>query len=104
MSPGKIGAQSVHAALALASIMKASPDELMMMANLTTVTLDASDQKFNNMREELTQNGIPFWAFEDSGYTEVEKNTVTVMAFLEPDPKSEERDGQSATEHPDDPS
>jgi peptidyl-tRNA hydrolase len=95
MSPGKVSAQSVHASLALASIMKASPEELMMMANLTTVTLDASDQKFKWAQEELTENGTPFWAFEDSGYTEVEPKTVTVMAFLETDPKAEERNEDS---------
>lgn len=91
MSPGKVAAQSVHATLALASVLQASPEELMMMANLTTVTLDASDQKFNWAQEELRENGISFWAFEDSGYTEVEPKTVTVMAFLEPDPKAEQR-------------
>jgi len=64
----------------------------MMMANLTTVTLDASDQKFNNTKKQLEDDGIPCYAFEDSGYTEVEKNTVTVMAFLEPDPKADERE------------
>src|SRR5271163_1820487 len=95
MSPGKVAAQSVHASLALASIMNASPDELMMMANLTTVTLDASDQKFWNAKKELDEVGIPCYAFEDAGYTEVEKNTVTVMAFLETDPKGEERNEDS---------
>ena len=91
MSPGKVAAQSVHATLALASIMEASPAELMTMANLTTVTLDASNQKFWQAKQELEANGIPLYAFEDAGYTEVEKNTVTVMAFLENDPKEGER-------------
>lgn len=87
MSPGKVAAQSVHATLALASLLKASPAELLAMANLTTVTLDASDQKFWRAKKELDDKGIPCYAFEDAGYTEVEKNTTTVMAFLEPDPK-----------------
>lgn len=91
MSPGKIAAQSVHATLALAAVMEASPAELLMMANLTTITLDASNQKFWRMKKELEDDGIPFYAFEDAGYTEVEKNTTTVMAFLEPDPKEAER-------------
>lgn len=46
MSGGKIAAQGIHAALALASVIGATPEELMEMAYLTTVTLDASDQKF----------------------------------------------------------
>jgi peptidyl-tRNA hydrolase len=96
MSPGKVAAQSVHAALALASVLNASPAELLKMANLTTVTLDASDQKFWRMKKELDDNGIPCYAFEDAGYTEVEKNTVTVLAFLEPDPKGDERNDDSA--------
>jgi peptidyl-tRNA hydrolase len=91
MSPGKIAAQSVHATLALASIMEATPAELLMMANLTTVTLDASNQKFWNTKKELEEKGIPCYAFEDAGYAEVEKNTTTCMAFLEPDPKEGER-------------
>jgi peptidyl-tRNA hydrolase len=89
MTPNKIAAQSVHATLALASVMQASPAELMAMANMTTVTLDASNQKFWRAKKELEENGILCYAFEDAGYTEVEKNTVTVMAFLEDDPKAE---------------
>jgi len=95
MSPGKVAAQSVHAVLALASIMKASPAELLQMANLTTVTLDASNQKFWKVKKELEENGIPCYAFEDAGYTEVENNTVTVLAFLEPDPKGDAREAES---------
>ena len=93
MSPGKVAAQSVHAVLALASVMQASSAELMTMANTTTVTLDASDQKFWRAKKELDEAGIPCYAFEDAGYTEVEKNTVTVLAFLEDDPKGTEREG-----------
>src|SRR5271155_991635 len=91
MSPGKVAAQSVHAVLALASVMQASSAELMTMANTTTVTLDASDQKFWRAKKELDETGIPCYAFEDAGYTEVEKNTVTVLAFLEDDPKDDTR-------------
>lgn len=90
MSGGKIAAQSVHATLALASLLAASPDDLMEMAYLTTVTLDASDQKFRLAKEKLDADGVTCYAFEDSGYTEVEPKTVTVLAFLEPDPKVED--------------
>jgi peptidyl-tRNA hydrolase len=95
MSPGKVAAQSVHGVLGLASVLEASSAELLMMANLTTVTLDASNQKFWQTKKELDESGTPLYLFEDAGYTEVEKNTATVLVFLEPDPKAEER-GQPA--------
>ncbi len=90
MSPGKVAAQSAHAVLAFASVMQVSPAELAEMANMTTVILDASDQKFWQASKELDREGIFHYIFEDAGYTEVEKNTATVMAFLEPDPKGNE--------------
>lgn len=91
MSGGKLAAQSVHAVLGLAALMEASPSEVATMGNMTCVVLDASDQKFRQAQEALEEAGEPFYVFADAGYTEVEKNTVTCLAFLETDPREVER-------------
>jgi len=57
------------------------------MANLTCVVLNASDKEFNETQAALLATNVPVYIFTDAGYTEVEKNTITCMAFLEPDPK-----------------
>jgi len=87
LSPGKRAAQSVHAVLGLAGLLSASPRELGMLANTTCVVLDASDRKFDRELEKQVDAGNTVHVFLDAGFTEVEKDTVTCMAFLELDPK-----------------
>lgn len=72
MSPGKLAAQSVHAALALP---KASPLQ-------SVVVLELSDLKFEAAKEAHPEAHI----VHDAGLTEVDKGTETVMAFYEEDP------------------
>lgn len=70
MSSGKIAAQSVHAAIGL---FKKDPREYSKC-----VVLGTSELKFNSMKylEDV-------YVVTDTGKTEVEPNTQTVLAFWE---------------------
>lgn len=77
MSPGKIAAQAVHAAIGLGA------NDPMM----SVVVLGVSDTKF------ATEGGLfhfkpdPFYIVRDAGYTEVPAGTETCMAFYEEEQK-----------------
>ena len=76
MSPGKLAAQAVHAALALTSLEKLDPLQ-------SVVVLEVSDKKFN---EKINGEG-KLAVVHDAGYTEVAPGTITCLAFLEDDPR-----------------
>lgn len=89
MTPGKLAAQSVHAALGLARLTFTAADPM-----LSVVVLGASDNKFEEKKAELSQPlgpqfdlTAPFYVVKDAGYTEVPPGTETVMAFLETEPE-----------------
>jgi peptidyl-tRNA hydrolase len=69
MTPGKIAAQAVHAAIALEA------DDPMM----SVVVLGVSDKKFEE--EKLVHRRIA--VVRDAGYTEVMPNTETCLAFYD---------------------
>jgi peptidyl-tRNA hydrolase len=73
MSPGKIAAQSVHAALGLAQV-----DNRAFSPMHSVVVLDASDKKF-----EEAKTNFPNYVVKDKGITEVAPGTETVLAILE---------------------
>ena len=75
MSPGKLAAQSVHAALGLAAWYPEalSPDH-------SVVVLEASDKKFEEAKQQVPKQA---YIVRDKGLTEVPPDTETVMAILE---------------------
>lgn len=73
MSPGKIAAQAVHAAIGV------KHDD----NSLPVVVLEASDNKFFEKLRELESCKASYYLVEDAGYTEVEKGTMTCLAFFE---------------------
>lgn len=75
MSPGKLAAQSVHAALGLATIHPEAKDPM-----LSVVVLEASDKKFE---ESKTIWGVDGYVVKDAGHTEVSPGTETCLAALE---------------------
>lgn len=75
MSPGKLAAQSVHAALGLAKMFPEAGDPMH-----SVVVLEASDKKF----EEAKPNADTYLV-KDLGLTEVTPGTETVLAILERD-------------------
>ena len=74
MTPGKLAAQSVHAALGLA--LKAH-----LEAAMPVVVLEVSDKKF---QEAVAANECCY-VVHDAGYTEVPAGAQTCVAFLEED-------------------
>ncbi len=79
MSEGKLAAQSVHAALALATQQDLHP-------MMSVVVLLVNNAPFEAAK--LAHN--PVAVIHDAGYTEVAPGTETCLAFLEDDPRSEE--------------
>jgi peptidyl-tRNA hydrolase len=77
MSPGKIAAQAVHAALAL----KESRGHINAMTSV--VVLGVSNRKFDEAKQNAS-GGMTI--VRDAGYTEVEPGTETCMAFVEVEP------------------
>jgi peptidyl-tRNA hydrolase len=74
MTPGKLAAQSVHAALGLA--LKAQ-----LEAAMPVVVLEVSDKKFNEAVAAHECN----YVVHDAGYTEVPRGSQPCVAFLEED-------------------
>ena len=83
MSPGKLAAQCVHAALGLKD-----PDPMM-----TVIVLGVSDKKFyecaewakefvNTLRAEKISN-VFYYLVKDLGLTEVKPGTETALAYYE---------------------
>lgn len=79
MSPGKLAAQSVHAALALACQEELHP-------LMSVVVLEVNGKPF----EDAKLGHSPVAVVRDAGYTEVAPGTETCIAFLEDDPRSVE--------------
>lgn len=76
MSSGKLAAQSVHAALALACLVPLDP-------MMSVVVLEVNGAPF-----EAAKAGHEHIAVvRDAGYTEVPEGTETCLAFLEDDPR-----------------
>lgn len=76
MSPEKLAAQAVHAALALGSHEEIDWTQ-------SVVVLGYSDKKFT----ETIEAGGALHIIRDAGYTEVAPGTITCLAFLENDPR-----------------
>ena len=74
MTPGKLAAQCVHAALGLA--LKAH-----LEAAMPVVVLEVSDKKF----QEAVAANESSYVVHDAGYTEVPAGAQTCVAFLEED-------------------
>ena len=74
MSPGKLAAQCVHAALGL-------NDTSCMMS---VVVLGVSDKKFDENIDTAE------YIVLDAGYTEIAAGTETCLSYLEDDPRDEE--------------
>lgn len=87
MSPGKLAAQSVHAALALAVITPLDP-------MMSVVVLEVNGAPFEKAKED---HGL-IAVVRDAGYTEVAPGTETCIAFLEDDPRAEPVDMDAAIE------
>lgn len=73
MSPGKIAAQAVHAAVGV------KHDD----NSLSVVALGVSDNKFFEKLREIESCKAFYYLVKDAGYTEVEKGTMTCLAFYE---------------------
>lgn len=76
MSHGKLAAQAVHAALALAVETELHP-------MMSVVVLEVNTAPFERAKSEHS----PIAIVRDAGYTEVAPGTETVLAFLEDDPR-----------------
>jgi peptidyl-tRNA hydrolase len=79
MSPGKLAAQSVHAALALGCQTALHP-------LMSVVVLEVNGKPF----EDAKAAHSPIAIVRDAGFTEVEPGTETCIAFLEDDPRATE--------------
>lgn len=87
MSPGKLAAQSVHAALALACMVELHP-------MMSVVVLEVNSKPL----EDAKAAHAPVAVVRDAGYTEVEPGTETCIAFLEDDPRMEANSQLSPSE------
>jgi peptidyl-tRNA hydrolase len=93
MSPGKIAAQAVHAALGLNEALEQDleecdyPDRIALSAKLSVVVLEVSDAKYKAAIQQGVESGRTQYAVFDAGRTEVAAGTETVCAFLEEQPK-----------------
>lgn len=76
MSPGKVAAQCVHAALGLDKFHGIS-----LHPHMSVVVLHVSDKKFEEAK--AAHDGF---SIKDAGFTEVAPGTETVFAYIEPDP------------------
>lgn len=72
MSPGKLAAQCVHAALGLAKMFPEAGDPMQ-----SVVVLAASGKKFSEAAQSVC------YVVRDAGLTEVPPGTETVLAILE---------------------
>lgn len=77
MSSGKLAAQSVHAALALACLESLDP-------MMSVVVLEVNGAPFEAAKQGHEHVAI----VRDAGYTEVAPGTETCIAFLEDDPRT----------------
>jgi peptidyl-tRNA hydrolase len=71
MSPGKVAAQAVHAAVGLGHTYESMP----------VVVLGVSDKRFNDMATRLADSEKSFYIVADAGLTEVEPGTLTCLAY-----------------------
>lgn len=90
MSPGKIAAQCIHAALGLNQRL-ADKDRCFdyLDSQMSVIVLEVSDAKFEQAKQErMFLLEEPFYCVRDAGYTEIPAGTETVLAFLEDDPRN----------------
>ena len=90
MTAGKLAAQSVHAAMGLATIHTMSSIASVgyspaFWISASVVVLGVSDTKFNEAKNDKTP-----WIYvvHDAGYTEVPTGTETCLAYLEEDERA----------------
>ena len=83
MSPGKLAAQAVHAALGLNDL--GYTDANLLDAMMSVVVLEVSDAKFELARSLASEHQT--YIVHDAGFTEVPAGAETVIAFLEDDPR-----------------
>lgn len=77
MSAGKLAAQAVHAALALACVEELDP-------MMSVVVLEVNGKPFDEAKGYYENHCA---IIRDAGYTEVLAGTETCIAFLEDDPR-----------------
>jgi len=76
MSPAKLAAQVGHA---VTNLILKSTDE----APYKIIVLEARDNKFKTIKEDLERKGIVHHVQVDLGFTEVPEGTETVIAYFE---------------------
>jgi len=77
MSSGKIAAQSVHATLRTPNISEC----IFSQSNICITCYVKSEDKLLSLVNKAEENGIPYGLQIDSGKTEVEPNTATVLSL-----------------------
>ena len=77
MSSGKIAAQSVHATLRTPNISEYEFDQ----RNVCITCYVKSEQKLLNLVDKAIELNIPYGLQIDSGKTEVDPNTATVLSL-----------------------
>jgi len=102
MSPGKIAAQCVHAALGLNKLLTEDPAKMLgeylpcvLNGMESVVVLEVSDKKFGEAQDTYCDGAMyhgdePICIVKDAGYTEIPAGSETVLAFLEDDPRSKD--------------
>lgn len=78
MSPGKLAAQCVHAAIGLKEVLTT-----LLTAETSVVVLEASDKKFDEIFQGLEYKNKAVCKVKDAGYTELKPGTETCFAYME---------------------
>lgn len=78
MSPQKIAAQVAHVAKELG---RKRPDSIPQEDSI--IVLTASDNKFNEIKQSISDSNIVYWLQIDNGLTEVPAGTETCFGYIE---------------------
>ena len=78
MSPQKLAAQVAHVAKELG---RKRPDSIPQEDSI--IVLTASDNKFNEIKQSISDSGFVCWLQVDNGLTEVPTGTETCFGYIE---------------------